>query len=273
MSNSSAPFWNRKTLMLITGASQGIGQYWAVEFSKKLGKDSLVLLWARSEKGLEDTKKKVLEANPLVSVQTHTVDLFQAKGTEFSQYLSQFSGVQYDLYFLVNNAGSIGDVNKYASEMSDEGEWQKYLDLNVVSFITLTSSFVSQFSTSSPQGEESVTSSSEVAILNVTSLAAIQPLPSLGFYCVGKAARESYLKVLAAESPSLNILNYSPGPIHTDMVETILTQTRSPELRSGYSAMRDGNSFVSLQASTEKVMSALQARQYVSGGRIDFYDE
>lgn len=75
--------------------------------------------------------------------QTHTVDLFQAKGTEFSQYLSQFSGVQYDLYFLVNNAGSIGDVNKYASEMSDEGEWQKWVkdladNLNIKNSVCLS---------------------------------------------------------------------------------------------------------------------------------------
>lgn len=76
-----------------------------------------------------------------------------------------------------------------------------YLALNVVSFATLTSAFVTQFR-SSP---------GELAVLNVTSLAAIQPMASLGFYCVGKAARESYLKVLATETPSLNVLSYSPG--------------------------------------------------------------
>lgn len=256
--------------MLVTGASQGIGEYWAIEFSKKLAKNSLVVLWARSEKGLEDTKAKILQVNPSVSVQIHSIDLSSAKGSDYVQYLAQFSPSQYDLYFLVNNAGTVGDVNKYTADMNDEVEWKNYLDLNVVSFISLTSSFVSRFMTSSKQ--DSRTPAPEVSILNVTSLAAIQPLPSLGFYCVGKAARESYLSVLATEYPKLNILSYSPGPIHTDMVETILTQTRSPELRSGYSAMRDGNSFVTLEATTEKVMAALQDRSYVTGGRIDFYD-
>lgn len=249
--------------MVITGASQGIGQYWAVEFSKKLAKGSVVLLWARSEQGLEETKKKVLQANPKVIVKAQPIDLSKAKGSEFARYLAQFSGGdQFELNFLVNNAGSIGDVNKFAADMSDEAEWRSYLDLNLVSFATLTSSFVTTFGLSP----------GETAILNVTSLAAVQPMPSLGFYCVGKAARESYLKVLATEVPSLNILSYSPGPIHTDMVETILTNTRSSELKKGFSAMRDGNSFVTLEATTSKVMAALQDRQYVSGGRIDFYD-
>uniref|UniRef100_A0A8D9FCD8 Sepiapterin reductase n=2 Tax=Cacopsylla melanoneura TaxID=428564 RepID=A0A8D9FCD8_9HEMI len=263
MSETPAPFWNRKTLMLITGASQGIGEYWAVEFSKKLAKDSVVLLWARSEAGLEATKNKVIAANPGVVVKTHAVDLSKAKGSEFNSYLSQISGSEFELCFLVNNAGSIGDVKKFAQDMKDEQEWNDYLALNVVSFATLTSSFVSLYPPSP---------SRETCILNVTSLAAVQPMPSFGFYCVGKAARESYLKVLATENPQLNALSYSPGPIHTNMVETILTSTASSEIKSGFTAMRDGNSFVTLAQTTDKVIKALTDRSYVSPGRIDFYD-
>lgn len=57
--------------------------------------------------------------------QIHSIDLSSAKGSDYVQYLAQFSPSQYDLYFLVNNAGTIGDVNKYTADMNDEVEWKK----------------------------------------------------------------------------------------------------------------------------------------------------
>jgi len=45
----------------------------------------------------------------------------------------------------------------------------------------------------------------------MTSLLGIEPYKSVGYYCVGKASREMFFRVLALENPTLNILSYSPG--------------------------------------------------------------
>lgn len=71
--------------------------------------------------------------------------------------------------------------------------------LNLYSVTALTSEFLKVFN------------SGQRCVLNITSLCAIKPFKSMGYYCVGKAAREMYFKVLTDENPSLDILNYSPG--------------------------------------------------------------
>ena len=49
---------------------------------------------------------------------------------------------------------------------------------------------------------------------------------------MGKAARESYFRVLAAENPDLRILNYSPGPVDTDMHDGVAREFVLPGLPS-----------------------------------------
>jgi len=75
------------------------------------------------------------------------------------------------------------------------------MSLNLYSVTCLTSVFLSKFNSDT----------AERCIVNITSLFGIEPCKSVGYYCVGKASREMYFRVLALENPSLNILSYSPG--------------------------------------------------------------
>lgn len=77
------------------------------------------------------------------------------------------------------------------------------MSLNLYSVTCLTSVFLSKFNCDT----------TERCIVNITSLLGIEPFKSVGYYCVGKASREMYFRVLALENPNLNILNYSPGSI------------------------------------------------------------
>lgn len=77
------------------------------------------------------------------------------------------------------------------------------MTVNLYSVTALTASFLKLFT----QGER--------CIVNITSLYGIQPGKGLVHYCVGKASREMYFKVLATENPELNILNYSPGELNS----------------------------------------------------------
>lgn len=57
------PFWNRRTCVILTGGSKGIGQNLAVEISKILVPESTIILIARDTNGLEKTKEMVLKKN------------------------------------------------------------------------------------------------------------------------------------------------------------------------------------------------------------------
>ncbi len=68
-------------------------------------------------------------------------------------------------------------------------------------------------------------SATELVIINISSLAGIQPFASCGIYSMGKAAREMFHKVLAEEhkvkNSGVKVLNYAPGPLDTDMQKQI----------------------------------------------------
>lgn len=68
-------------------------------------------------------------------------------------------------------------------------------------------------------------SATELVIINISSLAGVQPFPSWGIYSMGKAAREMFHKVLAEEHKEKNsgvkVVNYAPGPLDTDMQKQI----------------------------------------------------
>lgn len=78
------------------------------------------------------------------------------------------------------------------------------MTLNLYSVACLTNVFLSKFNSDT----------AERCIVNMTSLFAIEPFKSVGYYSVGKASREMYFRVLAVENPTLSILSYSPGKTH-----------------------------------------------------------
>lgn len=56
-------FWCRRTCVILTGASRGIGQSLAVEISRLLVPESTIVLIARDTNGLEKTKEMVNKEN------------------------------------------------------------------------------------------------------------------------------------------------------------------------------------------------------------------
>lgn len=62
------PFWSRRTCVILTGGSKGIGQSLAVEISKNLVPESTIILIARDTDGLEKTKDLVRKENRNISV-------------------------------------------------------------------------------------------------------------------------------------------------------------------------------------------------------------
>lgn len=258
--NKSREFWGKKTFCLITGASQGIGRTLAVAFSRLFSENSTVVLLARTERGLEETKFLILEANSKVNVKIFPVDLSLPHAQLYRLILGNIDGSAYDLAVLVHNAGSVGNTGHLAEDMNDPQEWEKYMALNLYSVTALTSEFLKVFN------------SGQQCILNITSLCAVKPFKSMGYYCVGKAAREMYFKVLAEEKPSLDILNYSPGPVDTSMIDTVIEYAKDEETKATFKGMKSEKKLVQAQDTVQKLISILGTGNYERGGRVDYFD-
>lgn len=74
-------FWSRRTCVILTGASKGIGQSLAVEISRLLIPDSTIVLMARDTNGLEKTKDLVIKENGDI-----LVEVFKKKANNFLIY-------------------------------------------------------------------------------------------------------------------------------------------------------------------------------------------
>ncbi|XP_075224940.1 sepiapterin reductase-like [Lycorma delicatula] len=255
-------FWGQKTYCIVTGASQGIGRNFAIEFSKQFGSDSVIVLMSRSFSGLESTSRLIAAANPNVKVKVHIVDLSIPKKDALETIVTESAGdpSQYSLSILVHNAGSLGKVNHLASEMNDISEWNTFMALNLYSVTMLTAAFLNVFKTG------------HRTLINVTSLCALQPFKSLGYYCIGKTSREMYFRVLAEENPSLDILNYSPGPVNTGMITDVIESVKSGETKTLFENLRNTGGLVSLDQTTARIIEVLRNGKYKSGDRVDYFE-
>lgn len=65
-------FWSRRTCVVLTGASKGIGQCLAAEIGKLLVPDSTIVLMARDADGLEKTKELVVKENADILVEVNS---------------------------------------------------------------------------------------------------------------------------------------------------------------------------------------------------------
>lgn len=117
-----------------------------------------------------------------------------------------------------------------------------------------------------------------IRVVNVSSLAAIRELNGLSIYGAIKGARESILRSLCSELstnyPDVDskLLNYAPGPMHTELVRRDLLGVDSPDnaVKSG------GMLFVEPRQSAMKciglLINAAPANSWENGAHVDYFD-
>lgn len=96
---------------------------------------------------------------------------------------------------------SLGKISQFSS-FTDPDEVNSYMSLNVSSALALTAGILQVF----PHRP-----GLRWSVVNVSSMFALQVLPSWVLYCTAKAARKMMFKVLAEEEPNVKVLSYSPG--------------------------------------------------------------
>lgn len=123
--------------------------------------------------------------------------------------------------------------------------------------------------------------SDRLDVVNVSSLAAIKAFETWGVYCIGKAARDMLIQVIAVEVETtkaasngtiVKSLNYAPGPVDTDMQAEIRQTATVEEQRAFYTSMFEAGKLVTPSQTSAKLVSILERNEYQSGAHIDFYD-
>ena len=254
-----------KVFLLITGASRGIGKQIALSFGSVLEKDSHVILLATNLNALKETAKNI-PSN--ISVDTVSIDLGKATEHELHdviiQTLKNKPAAQFDRVVIVHNVGTMGDITKKTNEMTDINNWRNYYDLNVFGPAILNGVIMKIFNE---------TPSAKKTVINITSLLGLQPRKSFGYYSSGKAAREIFFKVFALENPEVNVLNYSPGPVETDMYYQVCTETSDKEVQSSFNDLLVKRAVLTCEQTVNRLLKVLENRKYKSGDHVDYYDE
>jgi short-subunit dehydrogenase len=188
--------------VLITGASAGIGREFARQLAQVVG--SLILV-ARRQDRLKILELELKLINPKLEVFVQQVDLQNEEEVgRFCDWLEE-SGLTVDV--LINNAG-LGDYGKF-----HDADWHRIramLQVNMIALTCLTYRIL-----------PAMRKAGGGAILNVSSIAGLLPIPSCAVYAATKAYVTSFSEALRAELRPLNIsvTALCPGPVPTEFQE------------------------------------------------------
>ncbi|CAG9812784.1 unnamed protein product [Phaedon cochleariae] len=261
----SAVNLSQKSIIFVTGASRGIGQTISIELSRKLDQSSVLVLLARSKKGLEETKAQILEVDKSLTVQTYVTDLSKPDNEVFTklfqEILNSVDTKDIRLGMIVHNAGLTGTV-KRTTDLTDLVTWREQFDLNLFSAVMLNSLFIKHIRPIAPQ----------LVVVNITSLCGRAPFANLAMYGSGKAAREIFFKVLALEEPHIVVCNYSPGPVDTDMFNNIIETAQSEEVQKEFKQVKETAVLTPFQT-VSKLLELLEKGDFKSGDTIDYFDK
>lgn len=195
-------------VVLITGGGSGLGQATAIRLAKEGAKLSLVDL---NEKGLEETKQKVLEVAPNTEVLLITANV--AKEEEVQNYVNQTVEKFGKIDGFFNNAGIEGKQN--ITENFGVDEFEKVINVNL-NGVFYGLKYV--LKVMSEQGYGS--------IVNTASVGGIRGVGNQSGYAASKHGVVGLTRNSAVEYGELGITvnAIAPGAIMTPMVEASLRQ-------------------------------------------------
>jgi len=206
-------------LVVITGASSGFG----LELTKEFAKDGYpMLLLAR--------RVENMEALDLPNTICKKVDVTNKE--EFEAAVREAEAVYGKADLIVNNAGVmlLGDL---ASQ--DANEWKKMLDVNVVGVMN---------------GMQIVMNDMKErkmgTIINVSSIAGVQPFGNHAAYCASKFGVTGLTRVARGEMSAHNVrvLSILPGAVSTEL----LGHTTDQNIIDGYNDWKESVGAVNITA-------------------------
>eukprot|EP00760_Papus_ankaliazontas_P001440 PhM_4_TR10475/c0_g1_i1/m.2107/K00072/SPR; sepiapterin reductase len=223
---------SRANLVILTGASRGFGVDIArnVALAAKYARDTDYVLAARSADGLNTTAgivRGALADAASCRVATAPTDLSKAASTDAVLAAVPQPLDAYKHVLLVHNVGTVGPL-KHARDLVAV-DYDNVMGVNLHVPMQLTSLVV-----------RGAHADAKLQIVNVSSLLGLLAVPRFTLYCTTKASRLMAFRVLAEEDhPRVRVLNYSPGPMETEMRQEILSQMTEACAKSVELADRD----------------------------------
>ncbi len=223
---------NNRRVVLVTGASSGIGKALSVEFAQA-GYD--VILAARSVAKMEahaaDLRKRF-------GIATHVISADLETDAGAKQLYDDVKSRGLTLSALVNNAG-YGTFGEFKDATFDSQLGM--VQLNVTTVVALTKLFLPDLLTTKGR------------ILNLASTAAFQPGPYMAVYYASKAFVLNFSEALAAElaESGVTVTAFCPGPTasgfqdkaamqHSALVKGKKLPSSEEIARKGFHAMQRG---------------------------------
>ena len=207
-----------KTLVLLTGATSGIGKHTAMALAQAGYPLALV---ARSE----DKLQQICAEIEALHIQGAVASYVSQDLTELTSLESMIEKIEKDrgsIGVLINSAG-MGYVKPLLETPIQE--WQQVLDLNLTAVFALTQSVVRR-----------MVERREGLVVNLCSIAAQKTFPNWGAYSASKFALLALSRTLAQEvrSSGVRVTALCPGAVDTPLWDSIdagfdRTQMLSPE--------------------------------------------
>lgn len=186
---------------MITGASAGIG----TELARQLAARGHNLTLVARRKERLDSLAKELETLHGVTVDTRKCDL--SVQSQRTRLINALKDGDKRVAVLCNNAG-IGLFGKFHE--NDPEREAEMVRLNIQALVELTSAFLPD-----------MVDRGEGAVLNVSSLAAFQPMPGNSTYSATKAFVQAWSEGISAElkGTGVSLTSLCPGPVETEFGE------------------------------------------------------
>lgn len=182
---------------LITGASRGIGLAIAEAYAAA---GARVVLSSRKQDAVDEAAERIWsQGGAALAVAAHTGEPAAVEAL-IGRVVDHYGGLD----ILVNNAATNPHFGPFLT--AEESQWDKILDVNVKGYFRLAQACV-------PLMRER----GGGKIINMASVAGLEPQPMMGVYCVSKAAVIMMTQVLAAEvaADNIQVNAIAPGFVKT----------------------------------------------------------
>ena len=183
--------------ILITGSGSGLGRAMAIRLAEE---GYNIILNGRTESKLAETEKMLKKFQIDVLIKAGDV----SDSNFVSSMISEIVTEKKELHGVINNAG-ISGISSSILDISEE-DMQKIMDINFKG-----AWLVSKYAAKVMKNQRNL-KTLRGKIINVSSIAGLDPMPGIGIYSCSKAALISLTKILAKElAPVITANAICPG--------------------------------------------------------------
>lgn len=190
-------------VILITGASSGIGEATAREITQAAAGNVKLILAARREDRLSTLTSELLKSFPSVKIHNAKLDVSVQESIE--PFINSLPKEFADIDVLINNAGKALGKDQVGDLLQED--IQGMFQTNVLGLINLTQAVLPIFKKKN-SGD----------IVNIGSVAGHESYPGGSVYCSSKAAVKFFSQSIRKEliNTKIRVLEVDPGAVETE---------------------------------------------------------